>query len=63
MDSRRHGSKKARRLRPNGDGWKLAADTGSEDFVRRVAALNRRILSYNLKAPAASLQKLPFEHA
>ena len=36
-------------------------DTVSQDFVERVAALNRRILSYNLKAPAASLQKVPFE--
>ena len=35
-------------------------DTASEDFVGRVAALNRRILCYNLKAPVGILQKLRF---
>jgi len=38
-------------------------DGVGEDFVERVAALNRRILSYNLKAPAAILQILPFDPA
>ena len=38
-------------------------DTASDDFVGRVAALNRRILSYNLKAPVGILQKLPFNVA
>ena len=36
-------------------------DTVSQDFVERVAALNRRILSYNLKVPAAILRKVPFD--
>ena len=31
-----------------------------DDFRRRVVALNRRILSFNLKAPAISVQRLPF---
>ena len=31
------------------------------DFQGRVAALNRRIVAFNLKAPAASLHKRPFE--
>ena len=29
--------------------------------LRQVAALNRRIAGYNLKAPVASAQKLPFQ--
>lgn len=31
------------------------------DYHSRVAALNRRIASFNLKAPAARLHKRPFE--
>jgi hypothetical protein len=31
------------------------------DFESRVAALNRRIVSFNLKAPATSLHKPPFK--
>ncbi len=37
------------------------ADVASEDFRNRVAALNRRILAFNLKAPATSLHKRLFE--
>lgn len=42
---------------------RLRAQAGhaSGDFRSRVAALNRRILAFNLKAPARSLQKLPFD--
>ena len=32
----------------------------SDDFRTRAAALNRRILSFNLKAPVASVHKRPF---
>ena len=32
----------------------------TDDFRRRVVALNGRILSFNLKAPAISVQRLPF---
>lgn len=32
-----------------------------DDFRSRVAALNRRIVAFNLKAPALSLHKRPFE--
>ncbi len=31
------------------------------DYRERVAALNRRIASFNLRAPAASLHKQPFK--
>ena len=37
------------------------AGVSGRDYVTRVAALNRRILAFNLKAPAASLHKRPFE--
>ena len=43
-----------RRLRADFD----RLDAG--EFRRRVEALNRRIAAYNLKAPVASAQKLPF---
>ena len=43
-----------RRLHARGDG-------STDDFRRRVIALNRRIHSFNLKAPVASLQKKLFE--
>jgi Domain of unknown function (DUF1992) len=33
----------------------------SPDFQSRVAALNSRIVAFNLKAPALSLHKRPFE--
>src|SRR5215831_18707113 len=33
------------------------ADVSSNDFRDRVAALNRRIVAFNLKAPAVSLHK------
>jgi hypothetical protein len=33
----------------------------NRDFTGRVAALNRRILSFNLKAPAVTLHKRLFE--
>lgn len=32
---------------------------GPEEFRRRVAELNRRILSYNLRVPVPSAQKVP----
>lgn len=32
-----------------------------DDFRRRVAALNRKILSFNLKAPSISVHKRPLE--
>jgi len=44
----------SRRLRAQGTG-------SPEDFRDRVAALNRRIFSFNLKAPARSLHKRRFE--
>jgi len=40
----------SRRLRARGE-------ASERDFARRVAALNRRILAFNLKAPALSLHK------
>ena|ERR1700693_4987632 len=42
---------------------RLRAQQGlsSGDFRARVAALNRRILAFNLTAPALSLHKRPFE--
>jgi hypothetical protein len=43
-----------RRLHARGDG-------STDDFRRRVIALNRRIHSFNLKAPVASVQKKLFE--
>jgi len=43
----------ARRLRAEG---KVSTD----DFRRRVVALNRRIVSFNLKAPATCVHRLPF---
>ena len=43
-----------RRLRAQGE-------RSDDDFSARVAALNRRILAFNLQAPAASLHKRPFE--
>jgi hypothetical protein len=36
-------------------------DVSMDDFHSRVAALNRRILAFNLKAPALSLHKRLFE--
>jgi hypothetical protein len=33
----------------------------TDDFRARVAALNRRIFSFNLKAPVRSVHKRPFE--
>jgi hypothetical protein len=44
----------SRRLRAEGN-------PSSDDYRARVAALNRRIQSFNLKAPVASVQKRPFE--
>ena len=44
----------SRRLRAQG---KISTD----DFRERVVALNRRILSFNLKAPATSVHKRPFD--
>ena len=40
----------------------LSAETkvSTDDFRRRVVALNRRILSFNLRAPSISVHKLPF---
>lgn len=37
------------------------SDVSTDDFRDRVAALNRRIAAFNLKAPAPSLHKRPFE--
>jgi hypothetical protein len=37
------------------------AEVSKSDFQSRVAALNRRIASFNLKAPATSLHKRLFE--
>lgn len=37
------------------------SDVSTGEFRDRVAALNRRIAAFNLKAPALSLQKRPFE--
>ncbi|HKE25105.1 MAG TPA: DUF1992 domain-containing protein [Bryobacteraceae bacterium] len=37
------------------------ADASKSDYRDRVAALNRRIASFNLKAPAARLHKRLFE--
>ncbi|HJT86625.1 MAG TPA: DUF1992 domain-containing protein [Bryobacteraceae bacterium] len=37
------------------------ASSGSAEFRDRAAALNRRILAFNLKAPALSLHKHPVE--
>ncbi len=36
---------------------RAAGDRSSPDFRTRVASLNRRILAFNLRAPALSLQK------
>jgi hypothetical protein len=36
-------------------------NVSKSDYRRRVAALNRRIASFNLKAPAARLHKRLFE--
>jgi DnaJ homolog subfamily C member 28 len=36
-------------------------DHSTEDFRSRVAALNRRIVAFNLKAPALSVHKRLFE--
>ncbi len=44
----------SRRLRARGEAI-------SDDLRSRVASLNRRILSFNLKAPAPSLHKRPFK--
>ena len=44
----------SRRLRAQGDGL-------ADEFQRRVLALNRRIRSFNLKAPVASAQKKLFD--
>jgi hypothetical protein len=35
-------------------------EPSTQNFHGRVAALNRRILAFNLKAPSRSLQKPPF---
>jgi DnaJ-like protein len=44
----------SRRLRDQGE-------SSREDYRNRIAALNRRILAFNLKAPAVSLHKRPFD--
>ncbi|PWU04996.1 MAG: hypothetical protein C5B51_15645 [Terriglobia bacterium] len=44
----------SRRLRARGE-------VSKSDFQSRVAALNRKIVSFNLKAPAISLHKRLFE--
>ncbi|HUI77888.1 MAG TPA: DUF1992 domain-containing protein [Bryobacteraceae bacterium] len=44
----------SRRLRDHGE-------SSSDDHRNRIAALNRRILAFNLKAPAVSLHKRPFD--
>jgi hypothetical protein len=36
-------------------------EASTDDFRTRVAALNRRIVAFNLRAPALSLHKRPFE--
>ena len=36
---------------------RLAAASGGGDYSRRLAALNRRILAFNLKAPSIALHK------
>jgi len=43
----------SRRLRTRGE-------ASSDEFSKRVDALNRRIAGFNLKAPALSLHKRPF---
>ena len=43
-----------RRLRAQGAG-------SQDDYQSRVAELNRKILAFNLKAPAISLHKQPFK--
>jgi hypothetical protein len=40
---------------------RVEAANPAADFRIRVAALNRRILAFNLKAPALSLHKRPFD--
>jgi hypothetical protein len=42
------------------DRLRAEGEVSTDDFRRRVVALNRRILSFNLKAPATSVQRLPF---
>jgi Domain of unknown function (DUF1992) len=37
------------------------AEVSTDDFHQRVAALNRRILAFNLKAPALALHKASFQ--
>lgn len=37
------------------------SDVSSDDFLSCVAALNRRIVAFNLKPPTLSLHKRPFE--
>jgi Domain of unknown function (DUF1992) len=37
-------------------------DHSSKEFRARVEALNRRILVFNLKAPAISVHRQPFRH-
>ena len=44
----------SRRLRAEGN-------ASSDSYRARVAALNRRIFSFNLKVPVAGVQKRPFE--
>jgi hypothetical protein len=39
---------------------RLAAGAGTGDYQNRVAALNRRILAFNLKAPSLTLHKRLF---
>lgn len=39
---------------------RLASAAGSRDYNPRVAALNRRILAFNLKAPSLALHKRLF---
>jgi hypothetical protein len=51
----------ARQIEAEAHRLRRQSEAPPDDFQRRVAALNRRILAFNLKAPALSLHKRPFD--
>jgi hypothetical protein len=53
----------SREIEIESDRLRAQADISRDDYRTRVAALNRRILAFNLKAPALSLHKCLFSGA
>jgi len=53
----------SREIEAESNRLRAEAGSSSRDFETRVAALNRRIVAFNLKAPAPSLHKKLFETA